>query len=122
MIVYVLFVHKKSVSKRKVCIIFIKNKKVKKTPKDIFSGFLGGFFWVGFFGLGFFIANPAFSLSRSRDLERPPLPPRRRSRDRDRERDLSRRFFDFLDRLPERDRLPPRRRSLGERERRRSFL
>jgi hypothetical protein len=119
MIVYVLFVHKKSVSKRKVCIIFIKNKKFKK--KNIFSGFFRWVFvWV--FWVGFFIANPAFSRSRSRDLERPPLPPRRRSRDRDRERDLSRRFFDFLDRLPERDRLPPRRRSLGERERRRSFL
>jgi uncharacterized membrane protein YfcA len=55
MIVYVLFVHKKSVSKRKVCIIFIKNKKFKKTqkkPKKTFlvgflGGFLGGFFWVG---------------------------------------------------------------------------
>ncbi len=33
--VYVLFVHKKSVSKRKVCIIFIKNLK----KKNIFSGF-----------------------------------------------------------------------------------
>jgi hypothetical protein len=49
MIVYVLFVHKKSVSKRKVCIIFIKNKiKIKNPKKNIFSGFLGGFF--GFFG------------------------------------------------------------------------
>ncbi len=84
-------------------------------------GFFGGFFGWIFLG-GFFVANPAFSRSRSRDLERPPLPPRRRSRDRDRERDLSRRFFDFLERLPERERLPPRRRSLGERERRRSFL
>jgi hypothetical protein len=57
MIVYVLFVHKKSVSKRKVCIIFIKNlKKNKKTKKNIFSGFLGGF--LGFFFGGFFIANP----------------------------------------------------------------
>ncbi len=65
MIVYVLFVHKKSVSKRKVCIIFIKNKKFKKTKKNIFSSFfrwvimffLGGLFWV-FLG-GFFIGNPA---------------------------------------------------------------
>jgi hypothetical protein len=52
--------HKKSVSKRKVCIIFIKNKKFKKPQKPkkpIFSAFfrclffgvfLGGFFWVGF--------------------------------------------------------------------------
>ncbi len=57
MIVYVLFVHKKSVSKIKVFIIFIKNekfkKKTKKTKKKhfqwVFMGFLGGFF----------IANPA---------------------------------------------------------------
>ncbi len=56
MIVYVLFVHKKSVSKRKVCIIFIKNLKFKKNPKKFFCGFfrwvfcffLVGFFWVGF--------------------------------------------------------------------------
>ncbi len=33
MIVYVLFVHKKSVTKRKVCIIFIKNEKLKKNQK-----------------------------------------------------------------------------------------
>jgi hypothetical protein len=33
MIAYVLFVHKKSVSKRKVCIIFIKNKKNLKNPE-----------------------------------------------------------------------------------------
>jgi hypothetical protein len=61
--VYVLFVHKKSVSKRKVCIIFIQYLKFKKTQKNTFMwifyvGFLGGFFgWV-------FIANPAFSLGR----------------------------------------------------------
>ncbi len=53
MIVYVLFVHKKSVSKRKVCIVFIKNKKLKKPKKTFLVGFfrwvfLGGFFWVGF--------------------------------------------------------------------------
>jgi hypothetical protein len=66
MIAYVLFVHKKSVSERKVCIIFIKNKKLKKNPqktknKNIFSGF----FWVGLFGFlgGFFIANPAIRWS-----------------------------------------------------------
>ncbi len=47
--VYVLFVHKKSVSKRKVCIILIKNKKFKKTKKkhnfSVFFRwvFLGGF-------------------------------------------------------------------------------
>jgi hypothetical protein len=49
MIVYVLFVHKKSVSKRKVCIIFIRNKKIVKKPqkKTFLVGFLGGFFgWV----------------------------------------------------------------------------
>jgi hypothetical protein len=45
MIVYVLFVHKKSVSKRKVCDIFIENKKLKKTQKITFLvGFLSGFF------------------------------------------------------------------------------
>jgi hypothetical protein len=67
MIVYVLYVNKKSVSKRKVCIIFIKNKKFKKTKKKqknktFFVGFLGGFFgvfWVIFLG-GFFIANPGY--------------------------------------------------------------
>jgi hypothetical protein len=56
MIVYVLFVHKKPVSKRKVCIIFIKNKKFKKpkeTQKKTFLvGFLGGF--LGFFGWVFY--------------------------------------------------------------------
>jgi hypothetical protein len=60
MIVYYLFVHKKSVSKRKVCIIFIKNLTFKKTqqkPKKkhfsgvfyvFFLGFFGWVFWVGF--------------------------------------------------------------------------
>jgi hypothetical protein len=53
------FVHKKSVSTRKVCIIFIKKiknlKKFKKPPKKHFLvGFLGGFFWVGFFGWVFY--------------------------------------------------------------------
>jgi hypothetical protein len=63
MIVYVLFVHKKSVSKRKVCIIFIKKKNLKnpkKTKKPILMGF---FRWV-FLG-GFFIANPDLSTSIS---------------------------------------------------------
>jgi hypothetical protein len=57
-VVYVLFLHKKSVSKRKVCIIFIKNKKIKKI--NIFSGIFRWFFGV-FLG-GFFIANPAQGL------------------------------------------------------------
>jgi hypothetical protein len=56
MIVYVLFVHKKSVPKRKVCIIFIKNKNFKNPKKTFLVGFLGGF--LGFLG-GSFIANPA---------------------------------------------------------------
>jgi hypothetical protein len=60
MIVYVLFFHKKSVSKRKVCIIFIKNSKFKKSHKNLFSGFLGGFFGWVFLG-GLFIANPGNS-------------------------------------------------------------
>ncbi len=42
MIVYVLFVHLKSVSKKRVCIIF------KKNLKKFWWVFLGGFFWVGF--------------------------------------------------------------------------
>jgi len=56
MIVYVSFVHKKSVSKRKVCIIFIKIKKFKKPQKNSalktflveFFGVFGVFFSVGF--------------------------------------------------------------------------
>ncbi len=62
MIVYDLFVHKKSVWKRKVCIIKnLKKPKKNQKKKNIFSGFfrwvfwvfwvgffLGGFFWVGF--------------------------------------------------------------------------
>jgi hypothetical protein len=44
MIVYVLFVHKKSVSKRKVCIIFIKIKNLKK-PKKPPVGFCGWVFY-----------------------------------------------------------------------------
>jgi hypothetical protein len=64
MVVYVLFVHKKLVSKRKVCIIYIKNLKLKKTKNPIISGFLGGFFWVGFLG-GFLlptlgVADPVY--------------------------------------------------------------
>jgi hypothetical protein len=38
-IVYVLFVHLKSVSKRNVCTIFIKNKKNQENPKNTLSGF-----------------------------------------------------------------------------------
>jgi hypothetical protein len=54
MIVYVLFVHKKSVSKRKVCIIFIKNKNLKNQKNKTFLvGFLGGF--LRFFGVGFLL-------------------------------------------------------------------
>jgi hypothetical protein len=60
MIVYVLFVHKKSASKRKVCIIFIKNKKNLKNPKNQFLVLFSGEFF-GFFSVVFFIANPAFS-------------------------------------------------------------
>jgi hypothetical protein len=61
MIVYYLFVHKKSVWKRKVCTISIKNNKnlknQKKNQKNPFLVvFLGGFFLV-FLG-GFFNANP----------------------------------------------------------------
>ncbi len=71
MIVYVLFVHKKSVSKRKVCIIFIKNKKnYKKPKKKHFSGFFKVDF-LGFLG-GFFIANPGYRRTRSYC---PPAPP-----------------------------------------------
>jgi hypothetical protein len=47
MIVYVLFFITKSVSKRKVFIIFIKNLKKKK---NIFSRFFMRFFLGGFFG------------------------------------------------------------------------
>jgi hypothetical protein len=55
-----LFVNKKSVSKRKVCIIFIKNLKLKKKNQKkknpIFIGFFRWVFWVflgGFFCVGF---------------------------------------------------------------------
>ena len=45
--VYVLFVHKKSFSKRIFCIIFIKIKKLRKNKKkNIFSGW---FFWWVFY-------------------------------------------------------------------------
>ena len=55
MIVYVLIVFTKTVSKRKVCIIFIKNKKCKKPKKPTHTKkqtFLVGFFlviWMGFY-------------------------------------------------------------------------
>jgi hypothetical protein len=59
MIVYVLFVHKKSVSQRKVCIIFIKRLKTKKkTQKNIFSAFFRWFFW--FFVGWVFYCQPCF--------------------------------------------------------------
>jgi hypothetical protein len=52
MIVYVFFVHKKSVSKRKVS-IFIKNKNLKKPKKKhfwwFFFGFLGWVFYCQLF-------------------------------------------------------------------------
>ncbi len=74
MIVNVLFDHKKSISKRIVCIIFIKNltfKKTQKKPQKKKTFLVGYFRWVflGFFGWvflgGFFIANPAFRSSHS---------------------------------------------------------
>ncbi len=68
MIIYILFVHKKSVSKRKVCIIFIKNKKFKKTQKSIFSGALRWVFLCGFF----FYCQPCLL---SLPLTRPGAPP-----------------------------------------------
>ncbi len=49
---------KKSLSKRKVCIAFIKNKKFKKPPKKPFLVGFSRWFYFGFLG-GFFIANPA---------------------------------------------------------------
>jgi hypothetical protein len=57
MIVYYLFVHKQSVWKRKVSIIFIKNLKFKKTPKKQKKTFLVGFFgfFLGFFGWVFWV-------------------------------------------------------------------
>jgi hypothetical protein len=52
MIVYVLFVHKKLFQREKFVLFSKKNKKLKKnqknTKKNIFSGFLGGFFGVDF--------------------------------------------------------------------------
>jgi hypothetical protein len=62
MIVYVLFVHKKSVSKRKVCNIFIKIK-IKKIKK--FSGFFWVVFW-GVFWVGFLLATLTLGASRTR--------------------------------------------------------
>jgi hypothetical protein len=61
--VYVLFVHKKSVSNRKICIIFIKKiknlKNQRKTKEKLFSGFFMWFFLV-FLG-GTFIASPVWN-------------------------------------------------------------
>jgi hypothetical protein len=75
MIVYVLFVHKKSVTKRKVCIIFIKNLKFKKPQKTIFSGF----FQVGYFGRVFYwqpclqpAAHQALQADEPQHLVQPP--------------------------------------------------
>jgi hypothetical protein len=75
MIVYVLFVHKKSVSKRKVCIIFIKYFKFIKPKKPIFSGF----FQVGFFGRVFYCqpclqpaAHQALQADEPQHLVQPP--------------------------------------------------
>ncbi len=65
MIVYVLFVHKISVSKRKVYIIFIKNKKFKKSQKTHFSGFFGWVFLGGFFGVVFFYCQPCLLAVRT---------------------------------------------------------
>jgi hypothetical protein len=64
MIVYVLFVHKKSVTKRKVCTIFIKIKNLKKpqNPKKPKKNIFFWFCWLGFLG-GFFIANPGLICS-----------------------------------------------------------
>jgi hypothetical protein len=69
MIVYDLFVHKKSVSKRKVCIIFIKNLKIKKNEKNpkknIFSGFFFVFFFIFFVWV--FKCQPWFAEGAIRD-------------------------------------------------------
>jgi len=48
--VYVLFVHKKSVSKRKKLYYFHKNNKFLV----VFLGGFLGFFWLGFFGRVFY--------------------------------------------------------------------
>jgi hypothetical protein len=39
---------KKICLKKKVCIIFIKNKKIQKPKKKLFPGFFRWVFWVGF--------------------------------------------------------------------------
>ncbi len=79
MIVYVLFVHKKSASKIKVCINKKKIKNKKKTFlvgffRWVFWGFLGGFFW-GFLG-GFFLVGFLLpTLGHGALLRRCELPP-----------------------------------------------
>ena len=57
MIVYVLCVLKKSVSKRKVVLFSYKIYNLKKPKKTFFVGFLGGFF--GFFWVGFLLPTLA---------------------------------------------------------------
>jgi hypothetical protein len=82
-----LFVHNKSVSKRKVCIIFIKNLKKLKTKKKktFLVGIFRCFFW-GFFG-GFFLGgfllqtlpaghNGNWVRCGANSTSRPPLPPK----------------------------------------------
>jgi hypothetical protein len=64
MIVYVLFVHKQSVSKRKVCIIFIKIKIKKKKH----SGFFG-LFWVGFLWLTLIVMDKTSGVLLLQDIE-----------------------------------------------------
>jgi hypothetical protein len=68
MIVYVLFVHKKSVSKRKVCIIFIKNLNFKKPKKTFFVGFFRWDFWVGFLD-GFYYCQPCLQPAAHQALQ-----------------------------------------------------
>ncbi len=67
MIVYVLFVHKKSVSLRKVCIIFIKKLKIIKNPKTPKKTYLGGFlcvfFWWVFYCQPWAQAAPAVAVA-----------------------------------------------------------
>jgi hypothetical protein len=57
MIVYVLFVNKKSAKKRKVCLFKKKNKNEKNQKKTFLVDFLCGFFggFLGFFGWVFWV-------------------------------------------------------------------
>jgi hypothetical protein len=72
MIVYVLFVHKISISKRKVCFIFIKIEEEKNIFKSM--GFFRWFFWV--FLVGFLL--PTLAEGGAHGGERVPLPQQRR--------------------------------------------